>query len=404
MKYLMILVAIAIMFAFVSCKNKGGISEADIPPTAQKVNAKFENDGIELLSFYTEPLKPRHGDSFKLITFWKFSKKLPEGEKLFYHFEDESGEQRFITDRSFLDGKVKEIPVGVIVRDEAGIKEIPRWFDSDSLVINLGFFKGDSRLVPEKKFNDGKDRLKLPAITIDKPNIVHKKIKAFVVASESRKQIKIDGKLKESFWENAQTGGKFWTTSGDNIAPVQTELKVAFDDKYLYLSFFAEDKDIYAGLKNDGDPIYDKDDVVEVFIDANGDMDNYYELQVSAANVIFESYFWGGPRGGKNKTKDTTWRSGMKHAVTLDGTLNNPKDEDKGWTAEMAIPFAAIKDAPNTPPKDGDKWKVFFYRINRYSDKEATAADFTGWQPPYVGDFHNIKLMGELTFVYEEIL
>ncbi|MFN7333357.1 MAG: hypothetical protein ACK5ST_02010 [bacterium] len=47
-------------------------------------------------------------------------------------------------------------------------------------------------------------------------------------------------------------------------------------------------------------------------------------------------------------------------AVYLDGTLNDPSDQDKGWTIEIAIPWTAFRKSPiNTyPPQQGDRWRV----------------------------------------------
>ncbi len=384
-------------FALVSCKKEVGVvSESEIPPMAKKVNVKLEDGSAELISFYTEPLKPRHGESFKVVTFWKFNKQLPEGYKMFFHFEDEKGEQRFKKDRFFLDGKAKNPAVGKIIRDDANIKELPAFFDSDKLVVNIGLFKGNKRYSVQGKYSDGKNRIKLPVVKTDKPNIVRKKFDAYVVASDSRKQIRIDGKLKESFWKNAQTGGRFWRTNGKKMADSETDVMIAYDDKYLYVGWNVKDKDIFSPYKKNDDPIYNRD-VVEIFIDADGDKDEYYELQVSPAGVKFDSSFKGGPR----KNQDIAWDSGMKFAVSLDGTLNKHDDVDKGWTAEMAIPFSAIKDAPNNPPKDGDTWKMYLYRIDH---SKKGRAEYTAWIPPYRGDFHYLRFMGDLKFVYEEIL
>ncbi len=390
------LVAVTVLLA---CSNPPGVvSESEIPPYAQKVNAKLNDDTIELIAFYTEPLKPKHGESFKVVSFWRFTEDLPGGYKMFFHFEDPSGEQIFVHDHPFADGRFPEIPLRKIIRDDASVKELPRWFDSDKMVILTGFFKENARLIPEPKFNDGKDRLKLPAIEITKPNIVRKQLKVYAIAGESRKKTKVDGKLAESFWQNAQSGGKFWLTNGLNLAKQQTNVMVTMDEKYLYFAFDCEDNDVYATLKQNDDKIYDHDDVVEIFIDADGDKDEYWEIQVSAAGVKFDSSFKGGPR----RNQDVAWDSGIKYAVQVNGTLNKSDDTDKGWSAEIAIPWTVIADAPHVPAKDGDVWKAYIYRIDRSGGGKAP--EFSAWVPPYRGDFHYLRFMGDLVFVYEEIL
>jgi len=382
-----------------ACSNPPGVvSENEIPPYAQKVHATLNDGEIEIVAFYTEPLKPKHGESFKVVSFWRFKEEIPAGYKMFYHFEDPSGEQIFVHDRPFADGRFEELPLKKIIRDDAVIGELPLWFDSDKMVILTGFFKENARLIPEPKFNDGKDRLRLPTIEITKPNIVRKQLKVYAVAGESRHKIKIDGKLTETFWQNAQSGGKFWLTNGKNLAKQQTVVMAAMDDKYLYVAFDCEDNDVYATLTNNDDKIYDHDDVVELFLDGNGDRYDYWEIQVSAAGVKFDSSFKGGPR----RNQDISWDSGIKYAVHVNGSLNKSNDTDKGWSVEIAIPWAAIKDSPHIPPKDGDVWKAYFYRIDR--NGSGKSPEFSAWVPPYKGDFHYLRFMGDIVFVYEEIL
>jgi hypothetical protein len=394
-----LLLALVVIFVLFSCKNhEGVVSESDMPAFTKKVNMLLDNGDIELLGWYTEPMKPRHGESFKLVSFWKFNKKLKDGWKLFYHFEDAAGNERFVYDHELLDGKVKDIATGKIIKDVATLKEIPMGFDTDEMHILSGFFKGKKRTKPQKKYNDGKDRLKVGVVKISEPQIRRKKMEVFAIAGRSRDQIKIDGVLKESYWKNASTDDKFWQTKGKDMSTIKTKVMTVMDEKNLYVAFDVKDDDISAKMKNNDDPIYDNDDVVEIFIDPRGEGKKYYEMQVSAAGIKFDASF-----NGRRKNRNDGWDSKIKYAVKLDGTLNDSKP-DKGWTAEIAIPWSSIADAPNIPPKDGESWKVFFYRINRHTGKKSTSDDFSAWTPPYAGDFHNIKFMGDLVFVYEEIL
>ncbi len=227
--------------------------------------------------------------------------------------------------------------------------------------------------------------------------IFKKTMKVFTIAEEARKQIKIDGKFDESFWKNASKDDDFWISRGTEPSPVKTTVMTARDDKFLYVGFIAKDDDIYAELKNTDDPIYDHDDIVEIYIDPTGRATPYFEMQVSAAGVKFDSRF----SGGRRKNRNDSWDSGIIYGVSLDGTLNDPDDTDKGWNAEIAVPLKSIAE---NPPENGEIWKAFFYRINRHTKlKKSKKGDFSAWTPPFAGDFHNIKHMGDLIFVDEEI-
>ena len=57
--------------------------------------------------------------------------------------------------------------------------------------------------------------------------------------------------------------------------------------------------------------------------------------------------------------------TGMKTAVRVKGTLNNPADKDEGWCVEIAIPWKALAQHAHrpSPPSDGDQWRVDFSRV-----------------------------------------
>ena len=70
--------------------------------------------------------------------------------------------------------------------------------------------------------------------------------------------------------------------------------------------------------------------------------------------------------GGK---ADTSWNiQGLKSAISVNGTLNNPNDIDKYWTVELAIPLNQInlpkKPKSNKKVQSGDIWRINFSRVN----------------------------------------
>ena len=70
------------------------------------------------------------------------------------------------------------------------------------------------------------------------------------------------------------------------------------------------------------------------------------------------------------------------------------KDRDRGWTVELALPWAGMKlltmgDGRSAPPKDGDVWRMDFSRFNQF--KEAPPANDSGgwaWSAHGVWDSH----------------
>jgi hypothetical protein len=78
----------------------------------------------------------------------------------------------------------------------------------------------------------------------------------------------------------------------------------------------------------------------------------------------------------------------------VDGTVNDNRDRDRGWTVEIAIPWVGLAqlarpDGRSLPPKDGDVWRMDFSRFNQY--KEAPPAQDPGgwaWSPHGAWDSH----------------
>ena len=135
-------------------------------------------------------------------------------------------------------------------------------------------------------------------------------------------------------------------------------------------------------------------EVIELFIDADGDKKDYLELQVTPANVVFDAKF---ARHRSDLKIARAWNmAGLKTAVSVDGTLNKRDDVDKSWTVEMAVPFAEVPGA-KTPPKNGSLWRANLFRWDwPKSSKRQKAAAFS---PPVIGDFHALHRFGRIRFV-----
>ena len=74
---------------------------------------------------------------------------------------------------------------------------------------------------------------------------------------------------------------------------------------------------------------------------------------------------------------------GKQTAVHIDGTVNDDKDRDRGWTVELAFPWKGLEwlakaDNRPLPPREGDVWRMDFSRFNTYKEP-APAKDSGGW-------------------------
>jgi len=176
-------------------------------------------------------------------------------------------------------------------------------------------------------------------------------------------EIVIDGVLDEFDWSVADWSEDFVDIEGKSkpLPPLQTRMKMLWDEQYLYIATTMEEPNLWATLSNRDDIIY-KDNDFEVFIDPDGDGLNYYELEINALGTVFDLLMKKPyKQGGKAMI---SWDfEGLLIAVKLDGTLNNPQDTDQSWTVEMAIPWTAFSEDNKNAPKAGDSWRINFSRV-----------------------------------------
>ncbi|WAC09885.1 carbohydrate-binding family 9-like protein [Dyadobacter pollutisoli] len=183
---------------------------------------------------------------------------------------------------------------------------------------------------------------------------------------QTDKKINIDGKLNEGPWKKAEWTSSFVDIEGDKKPrPLQeTKVKMLWDKEYLYIATVIEEEHIWAYQDKKDQIVYLENDF-EVFIDPDGDTDNYYELEINAINNTFDLFLPKSyRRGGRAQLK---WNiKNLKSAVTIDGTLNNGKDKDKRWTLEIAIPFESLStdQVKAIIPENNSEWRINFSRVN----------------------------------------
>jgi len=175
---------------------------------------------------------------------------------------------------------------------------------------------------------------------------------------------KIDGKLDDVVWKNVEWTETFKDIEGDRkpVPTWNTRAKMTWDNKGLYIAAELLDPHVWAYLKKYDDIVfYDND--FEVFIDPDNDTHRYFEFEVNALNTMFDLFMPKPYRNGSGAMIAYN-APGMKWAVDIQGTLNNPTDVDKGWTLELFIPFWAITIGNSAQvPNDGDFWRINFSRV-----------------------------------------
>jgi hypothetical protein len=215
------------------------------------------------------------------------------------------------------------------------------------------------------------------------------------MACFTHKPVTIDGKLDEAAWRGAQALDlqKVILAGGKPNQP--TKARVMWDKENLYVGFECVDNDVWATYARRDMHLWEEE-VVEIFVDPDGDGRNYLEFEVNPLNTQVDLKL---PTAGLGKLEDLLkWdAAGWKTAVTVDGTVGDRADTDRGWTCEMAIPLKDLV-AAGEMPKVGDQWRVNLYRIDRPNKKNKDLdLQFSAWSAVQKG-YHEPQHFGFLTF------
>jgi len=177
--------------------------------------------------------------------------------------------------------------------------------------------------------------------------------------------INIDGQLDEKEWLSAEWTNLFVDIEGDKKPNpyLDTKAKMLYNDEYFYFAFKIDEPHIWAKLRQRDTVIfYDND--IEIFIDANGSTHDYLEFEMNAFNTIWDLYLAKPYREGGPVLNNWDYK-GIKTAVHIDGTLNDPSDVDNAWYVEVALPWSSIVATkyPHTIPVNGETMRVNFSRV-----------------------------------------
>ncbi len=200
--------------------------------------------------------------------------------------------------------------------------------------------------------------------------------------------IHIDGVFDEPSWNAAASTGPFSLNEGNGLPAEKTIAKMLWDDQNLYFAFQCEDTDIFATMRIRDQHLWEEE-VVEVFIDPDGDQANYIELEINPLNTFLDLFVLKPivPIPYESYNIPAKW------AVKVNGTINNSRDTDKGWNVELSVPLQEAVTAPHTPPHDGDRWRLNLYRIERKPKEE-----YSAWSPTLNPSYHTPARFGEITF------
>jgi hypothetical protein len=366
--------------AWLGPELRRGMSPAEAEPQAS----------VRYLGLDVSPAEAAPGQSLTLTHYWQVRSPLT-GWKLFVHLSGPGNLGFQNADHIPVGGNhpVDRWLPGQIVRDEHRVT-LPASFRQPELLIYVGLWREQGGRMKIVGPQDGEDRLlaaRVPVRGVPAPQPVPR-----LVAVRTQDPVRVDGVLDDPVWKVAPPSAPF-VAPGDGAAlPWVTRVQAAWDDEALYLAWDCPDPDVWSAYTQRDEPLWTQE-AVEAFLDADGDGQEYVELQVNPNAALFDSYLPG------HRQNQNDWNADLRVGVKVRGTLADRTDQDQGWSVELAVPW---KDAQGrstepvrTPPLPGDVWRANFFRLDANQGQPPRAG---AWSPPLVGDFHALPRFGQLVF------
>lgn len=228
------------------------------------------------------------------------------------------------------------------------------------------------------------------------------------VCHRASSALKIDGRVDDAAWGKADWADAFVDIVGpERPAPrFKTRMKMLWDDDFLYIGAELEEPDVWATLTAHDSVIF-RDNDFEVFLNPTGDGLNYFEFEINALNTGWDLFL---PKAyNKGGKADNSWEMpGYKSAVAIDGTLNDPRGKDRGWSVELALPWSAFAERSGKGrPNAGDSWRMNFSRVEwqtrvvdgKYEKVKGLKEDNWVWSPQGAVNMHIPENWGVVKFV-----
>ncbi len=215
---------------------------------------------------------------------------------------------------------------------------------------------------------------------------------------------RLDGRLEGSEWALAPWTDDFVDIANGVTPRFRTRAKMLWDDHALYIGAELREPHVWGTLtKRDSVIFHDND--FEVFLDPDGDHADYLELEVNVLGTPWDLRLAYPYRAGGSELPYTI--EGLRVGVHVDGTLNDPSDEDHGWSVTLVWPWDDLRawTKGHCPPQAGEVWKINFSRVEWRHDvvegryvKRAGPEDNWVWSPQGVVDMHRPWMWGRLQF------
>ena len=342
------------------------------------------------------PLAP--GSRVEVVHYWKVLEPPGANWKVFSHLVGPGAGSWTNVDHS--DMRVGYPPSawkkGEIIRDEHRFQLDPSWSAREA-ILTVGLYAGGERMKVERGPADREGRVIAHRFEVSRPSRPGRAPDYLV--RRARGPITLDGRADEPDWKAAGQSPEFAVAEGGPAVVGAARARLLWDDDHLYAFVQVEDPDVASQYTGRDDPLW-KEDVVELFIDADRNRRGYVELQVNPRGAHFDAWF----PVTRARPHHFEWNGGMRSAVVVHGTLDERGNHDRGWDVEIAIPLADAKGMDqgmkvSIPPAVGDRWRLNVIRVDKPRKGGIAAAS---WSPITIADFHALGRMLTVVFADEE--
>jgi hypothetical protein len=172
-------------------------------------------------------------------------------------------------------------------------------------------------------------------------------------------------------------------------APYETRFRALWSDAGIFIRFDADDDAPWHTMTRRDEHLWDEE-VVEVFLDLDRSGRDYFELEISPANVVCDVRM---ARPWPDKFSDLDW-----NMVGLDTRVVPMPGRPAGsgaWTATAFLPWSGFRTLPSAvhavlPPRPGDRWRMNAFRIKRPGGPSASGRKpiAAAWSDPGQPSFH----------------
>ena len=183
-----------------------------------------------------------------------------------------------------------------------------------------------------------------------------------VLIHKIKKPLLIDGDLSD--WHTPFLQGFVIHNSGEKTTQ-STFASLSWDRNFLYIAYNCIDSEIVGKKREKDAPLFETDDLVEIFISPTIDVKSYIEIGVNAFNTNYDLMI-------QCLTDDCSKRK-PDLSLSIKGLQAASKVNEFGYSVEIAIPFSSLNEITNgrfKTPKIGTIWKGNLFRIDYGQTKE----------------------------------